>query len=100
MDDVGKLGPAILSMDFPFGTSPNNQRLASASWPRPSRPALPPGQTGRPAGMHGPVGKLKLAAVEPVGFCMWLWVKKMPPLGTKGFGLFFLLPIGFFRYPF
>ena len=24
--------------------------------------------------------------------------KKMPPMGTTGFGLFFLLPIGLFRY--
>ena len=30
----------------------------------------------------------------------WPWVKKMPTqTGTTGFGLFFLLLIGFFRYP-
>ena len=30
----------------------------------------------------------------------WLWVKKKTQTGTTGFGLLFLSPIGFFRYPF
>ena len=28
-----------------------------------------------------------------------LWIKKKTRTGTTGFGLFFLLPIGFFKYP-
>ena len=35
---------------------------------------------------------------EPFVF-LWLWVKK-ETLGDHRFGLFFHLPIGYFRYPF
>ena len=36
----------------------------------------------------------------PCFWTIWLWVKKKTQTGTTGFGLFFLLPIGFFRSPF